>query len=34
MIISIDTETAFDKIQHLVIAKAINELGNKMNLST
>lgn len=31
MIISIDIETAFDKIQHFAIAKAINKLGNKMN---
>lgn len=31
LIISIDTETAFDKIQHLAIAKAINKLGNKVN---
>lgn len=31
MIISIDIETAFDKIQHFAIAKAINNLGNKVN---
>lgn len=31
MIISIVTETAFDKIQHFAIAKAINKLGNEVN---
>lgn len=31
MIISIDTETAFDKIQHFTIEKSVNKLGNKVN---